>query len=111
VSLVKEGAVDFVLKDRMARLAPAVRLELREAFARAERRRTENELKRSQRQFLELVNSIDGSVWEADADTLHFTFVSIQAERLLGFPVEQWLTDPEFLASHVHPIPTIVSGP
>ena len=31
-----------------------------------------------------LVNSIDGIVWEADGETFQFTFVSPQAERILG---------------------------
>ena len=35
----------------------------------------------------ELIGTIDGIVWEADAATFRFTFVSAQAERLLGYPV------------------------
>jgi PAS domain S-box-containing protein len=53
--------------------------------------------------FLDLVNSIEGIVWEAHATTLHFTFVSKQAERVLGYPVEQWLRDPTFWRDHLHP--------
>ena len=37
-----------------------------------------------------LINSVDSIVWEADPATFQFTFVSNQAERLLGYPVEQW---------------------
>src|SRR5215203_2163092 len=51
----------------------------------------------------ELVNNVDGIVWEADAQTFQFKFVSHQAERLLGYPVQQWLTEPDFWASHIHP--------
>jgi PAS domain S-box-containing protein len=53
-------------------------------------------------QYRELVASIDGIVWEADARTFQFLFVSQQAERLLGYPLEQWLT-PGFWADHLHP--------
>ena len=53
--------------------------------------------------FLDLVNSIEGIVWEADAKTLQFTFVSKQAERVLGYPAEQWLRDPAFWRDHLHP--------
>src|SRR5262249_8633693 len=35
-----------------------------------------------------LVNTVDGIVWEADARTLQFRFVSQKAERLLGYPVQ-----------------------
>jgi PAS domain S-box-containing protein len=60
-------------------------------------------LKRSMRQYETLVNSVDGIVWQADLPNLRFTFVSRQAERLLGFPSDQWLGDPQFWQNHIHP--------
>ena len=51
----------------------------------------------------EVIATIDGIVWEADAQTFAFTFVSAQAERILGYPVSAWLTDPDFWAAHIHP--------
>ncbi|WP_158502037.1 PAS domain-containing protein [Vitiosangium sp. GDMCC 1.1324] len=68
---------------------------LREALAR--------ELTRTQRQYEELIDAIDGIVWEADASTFRFTFVSRQAERLLGYPPEQWRREPDFWVKHLHP--------
>jgi PAS domain-containing protein len=56
----------------------------------------------SRQQYAQLIASVDGIVWEADADTFQFTFVSEQAERLLGYPVNDWLT-PSFWTDHVHP--------
>jgi PAS domain S-box-containing protein len=50
-----------------------------------------------------LVNSLDGIVWEADPRTFQFTFVSRQAERLLGYPVQRWLVEPGFWRDHLHP--------
>jgi len=52
----------------------------------------------------DLIGTIDGIVWEADAATFHFTFVSAQAERLLGYPVNAWIDDPGFWAAHIHPV-------
>jgi PAS domain S-box-containing protein len=52
--------------------------------------------------YSKLVNSLDGIVWEADAETFRFTFVSPQAERILGYPIEQWL-EPDFWRDHTHP--------
>ena len=55
-------------------------------------------------QFLEsLVHSVDGIVWEADAQTIQFSFVSQQAERILGYPLDHWLTEPTFWRDHLHP--------
>src|SRR5439155_12727834 len=57
----------------------------------------------AQHRFRDLVNSVDGIVWEADAATLQFAFVSSQAERILGYPVERWLSEPTFWKDHLHP--------
>ncbi|MGH9578576.1 MAG: PAS domain S-box protein, partial [Terriglobales bacterium] len=68
-----------------------------------DRRRAEQALLESQRQYESLVNSVDGIVWEADARMLRFTFVSRQAGRLLGYPLEQWVSEPDFWPNHIHP--------
>src|SRR5689334_6897980 len=52
--------------------------------------------------YMELVESIDGIVWEADARTFQFTFVSRKAEEILGYPLERWF-EPTFWCEHVHP--------
>jgi PAS domain-containing protein len=48
----------------------------------------------AQQRFRDLVNSVEGIVWEADPATFHFSFVSQQADRILGYPVERWLSEP-----------------
>jgi PAS domain S-box-containing protein len=63
---------------------------------------TEEAVRRSAQLYSRLVNSLDCIVWEADARTFEFSFVSSQAERMLGYPAEQWLS-PGFWAQHVHP--------
>lgn len=41
--------------------------------------------------FHHLINEgVDGIVWEADAETFMFTFVSKGAEKILGYPLERW---------------------
>lgn len=55
------------------------------------------------RHYLELLDSIRGVVWRCDAKTFQFSFVSKEAERILGYPVEQWLSQPSFWADHLHP--------
>ena len=52
--------------------------------------------------YSKLVNSLDGIVWEADGETFQFKFVSPQAEKILGYPLEQWL-QPNFWRDHTHP--------
>lgn len=62
----------------------------------------EEAARESRHQFETLVHSIEGIVWEADPETFRFTFVSQQAERLLGYPTEEWQS-PTFLIDHIHP--------
>ena len=50
-----------------------------------------------------LVDSIDGIVWEADARTFRFTFVSRQSARLLGYTPEQWMAEENFWRDKLHP--------
>ena len=50
-----------------------------------------------------LVNSIRGIVWEADPLTFRFFFVSPHAERILGYPMQQWINEPDFWRTHTHP--------
>ncbi|HKQ35453.1 MAG TPA: PAS domain S-box protein [Nitrospiraceae bacterium] len=68
-----------------------------------ERKRVEEALRLSEQRYASLLNSITGIVWEADPATFCFTFVSIQAEHILGYPVHQWLNSPTFWPDHIHP--------
>jgi PAS domain S-box-containing protein len=57
----------------------------------------------AQQQFRDLVNSVEGVVWEADVPSFQFLFISKKAERILGYPVECWLSEPTFWKDHLHP--------
>lgn len=73
------------------------------AIETCERRRAEAALNASQRRYEGLVHSIDGIVWEVDLSTDRFTFVSKQAEHILGYPMERWLNEPDFWKERIHP--------
>ncbi len=55
------------------------------------------------RRFHDIVSDIDAIVWEADAATRQFFFVSKQAERILGHPLRRWLAEPSFRTRLIHP--------
>ena len=61
------------------------------------------DLRRSHEQFRNLVDTVGGIVWQADAETFRFSFVGEQAERILGYPTERWLNEPTFWKDHLHP--------
>lgn len=64
---------------------------------------TSRALKNSNRKIKDLIQSIDGIVWEAKVDTLEFNFISQQVESILGYTPEQWMGGSEFWQNHIHP--------
>ena len=60
-------------------------------------------LRDSEARYRRLVEELDAIVWEADAATLQFSFVSQRAEALLGYPIAQWLAEPGFWIARIHP--------
>lgn len=66
------------------------------------RKLVEQKLVQSHRQFESLVQTVDGIVWEADADTFEFIFISDQVRNILGYTPEEWLADPDFWQNHIH---------
>jgi PAS domain S-box-containing protein len=94
MSVQVENALSVVAGDKVSIASAATDL----AFLHARIR----ELEGKQRDLEWLINSVDGIVWEGVPGTLQFSFVSRQAERLLGYPVERWY-EPAFWADHLHP--------
>lgn len=65
--------------------------------------RAQEALQRAEATYRHLVESAQAIVWRGDPRTFHFTFVSHEAEVLLGYPVSRWLEEPRFWAEHLHP--------
>ncbi|HEY3416677.1 MAG TPA: response regulator, partial [Armatimonadota bacterium] len=91
VEAMRAGAGDFILKDHLVRLAPAVRRELKEAENRRERRQAEEDRQRLlaevQRRATELdatLSSIaDGvTIYDNDGNVVH---LNATAQRLTGY--------------------------
>lgn len=48
------------------------------------------------RHFVETLQGLGAVLWEMDAQTWRFTFVSPRAERLFGYPLARWYDEPTF---------------
>ena len=92
----------FALVAMLIATMSAARRKAEDALKRTRDGLEERVLERTAR-FQDLVNSVECIVWEADATTFQFSFVSDQAERILGYPVERWVSDPTFWKDHLHP--------
>jgi diguanylate cyclase (GGDEF)-like protein/PAS domain S-box-containing protein len=61
-----------------------------------------SELQRETRYLQTLLNGIDAVVVEAKLPDFHFSYVSQEAENLLGYPVSEW-QKPNFWRDHIYP--------
>jgi len=88
VAAMKAGAHDYVMKDKLARLGPAVERELREAASRRERRRSERQLKAQHTITLILAAA-------ASFDEAAPVIVQVLLESLNMDVGALWVVDPE----------------
>lgn len=52
--------------------------------------------------FENLINSVEGIVWEYNYEKGKYNFVSKKAEQLLGYPVDQWLDEENFWERRIY---------
>lgn len=116
VAAMKAGAHDYILKDNLARLNPAIERELREAMVRRERRQAEAELAATQQRlfqaqkleaeqrFLKAFNSIPVSQTIKVLGSGIYIDVNMGFEQLTGYSREQVIgRTPEDLRLWVRP--------
>ncbi len=68
IEALKIGATDYVLKTRLSRLVPAVQRALREARERAELRKAEEAARRSEKELLDVIETIPAMAFTTLAD-------------------------------------------
>ena len=61
------------------------------------------ETRRVETRHADLLESVGAILWRADARTFQTTFVSKEAEKILGYPLESWVKVPGFWRDHIHP--------
>ncbi|HVU35191.1 MAG TPA: ATP-binding protein [Opitutaceae bacterium] len=84
VETLLAGAADFVVKDRLARLVPAIERELRDAQVRAERRQAEANLRFSEQKYRRLFDSLNDAAFLVDPGTDRIIDTNVTGETLLG---------------------------
>ncbi|MCK9531238.1 MAG: PAS domain S-box protein [Gammaproteobacteria bacterium] len=82
VETMRAGAHDYIMKDRMVRLCPAIERELREAQVRHERQQAARALRESEERFRELTETIAEVFWMIDRGRGRMTYVSPVYEKI-----------------------------
>jgi PAS domain S-box-containing protein len=84
VAAMRAGAHDYVSKENLTRLCPAIERELAEAAGRQRRRATERALQQSEERFHRLVEATPLALLISDMQGL-VVYANAAVERLLGF--------------------------
>jgi len=93
VDLLKQGATDYVLKDRMGRLPSAIQRALDEAEAQKARRLAEGSLQESEKKFRSLVDNAFDAIYLMRGR--HYEYVNPRFSELTRYTVEE-LTSEDF---------------
>jgi PAS domain S-box-containing protein len=90
VSAMNQGAADYLLKDRLARLAPAVARALEQKQLRSEKRLADERLRASERRFRALIEHSADLVLLCDAGGA-ILYSGPSLSRLLGYGAAEFL--------------------
>lgn len=106
VEAMRRGASDYIMKDSLARLAPAVKRELEAAAERREQRLTRQRLDETRRKLEHVVSASPALIFGAEVVgdvALQPYFMSPNFEQVMGWRAEVVFDDPTFVPEHVHP--------
>lgn len=102
VEAMKLGATDYLLKDRVTRLGPAVERALEEKRLRDERRLVDSQLRESEERFRELAETIEEVFWITDPNKQRMLYVSPAYEKIWGRSCQGLYDQPHAWLDTVH---------
>ncbi|HEY9634281.1 MAG TPA: ATP-binding protein [Coleofasciculaceae cyanobacterium] len=117
VAAMKAGAHDYLMKDKLARLAPAVERELREAIERRRRREAEQTVRQNEERFRALIeNALDIITVLGTNGIISYNSSSIkkvlgyEPEHLVGKNILEYI-HPEDVAKFIYTLNQTVQNP
>ncbi|MEH2084364.1 MAG: response regulator [Nostoc sp.] len=90
IEALKNGATDYVLKQRLGRLVPSVQRALREAKERRERQQAEESLQKSEAKYRRIVDTSYEGIWMIDSEA-RTEFVNQRMSQMLRYPAAEIL--------------------
>jgi two-component system cell cycle sensor histidine kinase/response regulator CckA len=102
IETLKAGACDFILKERLTRLVPAIKRELREAEQRRARRAAEAALSNVQARMQFVLETAGVGIWEINLAEQTVVWSDVQ-ERLHGLRAGEFKGTLEAFLDCVHP--------
>jgi hypothetical protein len=102
VEAMKRGAADYLLKDRMARLGPAVHHALEQKRLRQERQQAQVALRASEERFRQFAENIQEACWIAAADQSAMLYISPAYEKIWGRSCRSLYERPSSFIESIH---------
>lgn len=99
---LKMGATDYILKDRMARLGPAVGRALKDRKMRQEKLRAEAALRISEEQMRGILSTVEDMVFSMSLPDYKLRYMNPAGAKLFGRPVEDFMADSSLWLQSIH---------
>ena len=103
IESIKQGATDYVLKQRLERLVPCVHRALREARVERDRQEMEIALRESEARFRSFAENSNDVIWITDALEYRLIYVSPSYETIWGHSADEIYADLARFIDSIHP--------
>ncbi|MGV3661719.1 MAG: PAS domain S-box protein [Prosthecobacter sp.] len=103
VDAMRQGASDYLLKDRLARLGLSINTALEQAKLRRVALETQHKLRQSEERFRQLAENIHEVFWSTDVAKNQMLYVSPAYETIWGRTCESLYASPQTWMEAVHP--------
>lgn len=103
VAAMRQGAADYLLKDRLGRLGPAITAASQQNTRRREHAQATAELRETQQLFQLLANTVAEVFWVTNADRTELFYLSPGFEKVWGYSCQSLYDDPQSWIHAVHP--------
>jgi len=104
VELMKMGASDYLIKDRLARLGGAVSAAMEQKRLRDDNHEALIRLKASEERFRRIAENAQDVIFRFKfKPDVQFEYLSPSVEKMLGYPVSEFLSNPALAKEIIHP--------
>ena len=103
IRALRGGASDYVLKNKLMRLPPAIERALQQAREKVARGNDERALLIEHERTTSILSALPDAVWSADCTSERVLYVSPKTREIYGRPATEFLASAEWWIDAIHP--------